>query len=261
MASASPAARVRALARRFARRARLLGRPYSICGRVVQGAKRGRGLGFPTANVRLARPKPALQGIFAVKCNGAATRPPRCPTTRKPTTRRTLNLPDTPFPMRGDLAKREPGWVKAWQERKLYERIRAASRGRPRFVLHDGPPYANGDIHIGHAVNKILKDIVVKSQDAGRLRRALRAGLGLPRHADRSPDRKDARQESAYRRNAAPLPRLRSRADRAPEGRVPAAGRARRLGPSVHDDGLTRTRPTRSARSARSSKRASSIAA
>jgi isoleucyl-tRNA synthetase len=78
--------------------------------------------------------------------------------------RKTLNLPDTPFPMRGDLARREPGWVQQWQQRKLYEKIRAASKGRPRFVLHDGPPYANGDIHIGHAVNKILKDIIVRSK-------------------------------------------------------------------------------------------------
>ncbi|MGH8629991.1 MAG: isoleucine--tRNA ligase, partial [Burkholderiales bacterium] len=70
----------------------------------------------------------------------------------------------TAFPMRGDLARREPGWVKEWQERRLYQRIREACRGRPKFVLHDGPPYANGDIHIGHAVNKILKDIVVKSK-------------------------------------------------------------------------------------------------
>ena len=76
----------------------------------------------------------------------------------------TLNLPDTPFSMRGDLAKREPGWVQQWQEEKLYERIREVSKGRPKFILHDGPPYANGDIHIGHAVNKILKDIVVKSK-------------------------------------------------------------------------------------------------
>jgi isoleucyl-tRNA synthetase len=78
--------------------------------------------------------------------------------------RQTLNLPDTTFPMRGDLAKREPGWVQDWQQRKLYQRIREACAGRPKFVLHDGPPYANGDIHIGHAVNKILKDIVVKSK-------------------------------------------------------------------------------------------------
>ena len=76
----------------------------------------------------------------------------------------TLNLPDTPFPMRGDLARREPGWVQQWQDGRLYERIRATSRGRPKYVLHDGPPYANGDIHIGHAVNKILKDVVVKSK-------------------------------------------------------------------------------------------------
>ena len=76
----------------------------------------------------------------------------------------TLNLPDTRFPMRGDLAKREPAWVKEWQQTKVYEAIRAASAGRPRFVLHDGPPYANNDIHIGHAVNKILKDVVVKSK-------------------------------------------------------------------------------------------------
>jgi isoleucyl-tRNA synthetase len=76
----------------------------------------------------------------------------------------TLNLPDTPFPMRGDLAKREPAWVKSWQEKKLYEKLRANAKGRPIWVLHDGPPYANGDIHIGHAVNKILKDIIVKTK-------------------------------------------------------------------------------------------------
>jgi isoleucyl-tRNA synthetase len=77
----------------------------------------------------------------------------------------TLNLPDTPFPMRGDLAKREPGWIADWQTRRVYQAIRAASRGRPKFVLHDGPPYANAAIHIGTAVNKILKDIVVKSKE------------------------------------------------------------------------------------------------
>jgi len=77
----------------------------------------------------------------------------------------TLNLPDTPFPMRGDLARREPGWIAQWEENNIYQAIRAASAGRPRFVLHDGPPYANGDIHIGHAVNKILKDIIVKSRN------------------------------------------------------------------------------------------------
>ena len=78
--------------------------------------------------------------------------------------RQTLNMPDTAFPMRGDLPKREPGWVAQWQQKKLYEKIRAASAGRPKFILHDGPPYANGNIHIGHALNKILKDIIVRSK-------------------------------------------------------------------------------------------------
>ncbi len=78
--------------------------------------------------------------------------------------RSTLNLPDTPFPMRGDLPKREPGWIKEWNDSGLYQRLRAARHGAPLFVLHDGPPYANGKLHIGHAVNKILKDMVVRSR-------------------------------------------------------------------------------------------------
>ncbi len=78
--------------------------------------------------------------------------------------RATLNMPDTPFPMRGDLPKREPGWVKEWEDKGLYQRLRVARRGAPKFVLHDGPPYANGQIHMGHAVNKILKDMIVKAR-------------------------------------------------------------------------------------------------
>lgn len=76
----------------------------------------------------------------------------------------TLNLPQTDFPMRGNLAKREPDMLAHWEKIGLYERIRAASAGRPKFILHDGPPYANGNLHLGHAVNKILKDIIVKSK-------------------------------------------------------------------------------------------------
>jgi len=76
----------------------------------------------------------------------------------------TLNLPETAFPMRGNLANREPQMLKQWTEKKLYEQIRSAKAGKKPFILHDGPPYANGDIHIGHAVNKILKDIIVKSK-------------------------------------------------------------------------------------------------
>ena len=81
-----------------------------------------------------------------------------------PDYRSTLNLPDTPFPMRGDLPKREPGWVKEWDDEGLYKRLRAARCGHPKFILHDGPPYANGQIHMGHAVNKILKDMIVKAR-------------------------------------------------------------------------------------------------
>ena len=76
----------------------------------------------------------------------------------------TLNLPKTDFPMKAGLPNLEPKILKRWQERDLYKELREASKGRPKFVLHDGPPYANGHIHIGHALNKILKDLVVKSQ-------------------------------------------------------------------------------------------------
>ena len=76
----------------------------------------------------------------------------------------TLNLPITAFPMKGNLPQREPEMLKHWEEIGLYGLLRETGRGRPRFILHDGPPYANGDIHIGHAVNKVLKDIIVKSK-------------------------------------------------------------------------------------------------
>src|SRR5450830_876103 len=78
--------------------------------------------------------------------------------------RSTLNLPDTPFPMRGDLPKREPGWVQEWNDQGIYKQLRDARCGKPRFVLHDGPPYANGTLHVGHAANKILKDMIVKAR-------------------------------------------------------------------------------------------------
>ncbi len=78
--------------------------------------------------------------------------------------RKTLNLPDTSFPMRGDLPKREPAWAKEWDEQGIYKKLRASRVGKPKFILHDGPPYANGNIHIGHAVNKILKDMIVKAR-------------------------------------------------------------------------------------------------
>jgi isoleucyl-tRNA synthetase len=76
----------------------------------------------------------------------------------------TINLPNTGFPMKADLANREPGMLAAWERSGLYEKIRAVAKGRPAFILTDGPPYANGAIHLGHALNKILKDIIVKSR-------------------------------------------------------------------------------------------------
>jgi isoleucyl-tRNA synthetase len=93
----------------------------------------------------------------------AARKPAADPATRK----YPLNLPESAFPMRGDLARREPQWIQEWDEQGVYQQIRAASVGRPKWILHDGPPYANNDIHIGHAVNKILKDVVVKSRQMG----------------------------------------------------------------------------------------------
>src|SRR5687768_13641679 len=103
--------------------------------------------------------------------------------TEKTDYRATLNLPDTPFPMRGDLPKREPGWAKEWEEQGLYKKLRAARCGHEKFVLHDGPPYANGQIHMGHAVNKILKDMIVKARQLKGLDAAYIPGWdchGLP---------------------------------------------------------------------------------
>ena len=74
----------------------------------------------------------------------------------------TLNLPRTDFPMKADLPRREPETLQRWEELRLYDRLREARRGQPAFILHDGPPYANGDIHMGHALNKIMKDVIVK---------------------------------------------------------------------------------------------------
>jgi isoleucyl-tRNA synthetase len=78
--------------------------------------------------------------------------------------KQTLNLPQTDFPMKASLAQREPQRLEQWQQQDLYGKIRTARAGKPKYILHDGPPYANGELHVGHAVNKILKDIVVKSR-------------------------------------------------------------------------------------------------
>ncbi|HZG81466.1 MAG TPA: class I tRNA ligase family protein, partial [Brevibacillus sp.] len=75
---------------------------------------------------------------------------------------KTLQLPKTEFPMRGNLPAREPQMQAVWDEKDIYQKVQERTKGRPPFVLHDGPPYANGDIHIGHALNKIIKDMIVR---------------------------------------------------------------------------------------------------
>jgi isoleucyl-tRNA synthetase len=90
----------------------------------------------------------------------------------------TLNLPNTAFPMRAGLPAREPGMLKSWEERRIYDKMIARNEGKPRFLLHDGPPFSNGYIHMGTAMNKCLKDFIC------RVAGALCPRLGQPRDAD-----------------------------------------------------------------------------
>ena len=174
----------------------------------------------------------------------------------------TLNLPDTPFPMRGDLAKREPQWVKEWNERGVYKRLRAlaAAQNRRRFVLHDGPPYANGDIHIGHAVNKILKDVIVKSKAMAGFDAPYVPGWdchGMP--IEVQIEKKHGKNLPAGETHAcaAPTPPSRSR----PRRRTSSALACSATGTSPISRWRRGTRPTKSARSRSSSGRATSTAA
>ena len=97
----------------------------------------------------------------------------------------TLNLPQTAFPMKADLVTREPARLKKWEAAGLYAAIQAQRAGAEKFVLHDGPPFANGDVHIGTALNKILKDIIIKYKTLRGFSAPYVPGLGLPRPADR----------------------------------------------------------------------------
>ncbi len=125
----------------------------------------------------------------------------------------TVNLPETAFPMKADLARREPDMLAWWDEHRMYEKLRAIAQDRPKFILHDGPPYANGAIHIGHAVNKILKDIIVKSRTLDGFDAPYVPGWdchGLPiEHAGRESAR--PRDEAARRQGVPPgVPRVRA---------------------------------------------------
>jgi hypothetical protein len=139
----------------------------------------------------------------------------------------TLNLPTTGFPMKANLAQREPARLKQWQDMQLFEKIREARAGRPRFILHDGPPYANGELHVGHAVNKVLKDIIVKYKTLDGFDAPYVSGLGLPRPADRAQCREEGRQarrQAQRRRVSGEVPQLRARPDRTSARRLYAHG-------------------------------------
>ena len=119
----------------------------------------------------------------------------------------TLNLPQTKFPMRGNLPQREPDTIARWHEEKIYEQILERHQDDPPFVLHDGPPYANGHLHIGHALNKILKDIILKSKSmTGRLCHYVPGwdchGLPIEHQVDKDLGKKKAEMSQAEIRQA-----------------------------------------------------------
>ena len=148
----------------------------------------------------------------------------------------TLNLPKTDFPMKASLTTREPEMLKKWEAAGLYAQIQAARADAELFVLHDGPPFANGDVHMGTALNKILKDLVVKSKTMAGFRAPLCAGLGLPRVADRiQGGERIARPFAA--RSAEKIGSVREKIRRYPAGAIQAARRLRRLGASLSDHG------------------------
>ena len=148
----------------------------------------------------------------------------------------TLFLPETEFPMRAGLPNREPDWLARWERIGIYDRLRETANGREPFILHDGPPYANGHLHIGHGLNKILKDMVVRSQQMMGKDSRICAGLGLPRSADRVEDRGTVPRQGP-RQGRGPdqrvpqgMPRLRGPAGSTSSGRVQAPGRDRQVG-------------------------------
>ena len=150
----------------------------------------------------------------------------------------TLNLPDTAFPMKAGLPQREPQILQRWDSIGLYGKLREIGKDRPKFVLHDGPPYANGTIHIGHALNKILKDMIIRSKTLSGFDAPYVPGWdchGLPiEHKVEVTHGKNLRRGQDPRT----VPCLRHRADRRPEGRIHPSGRAGRLRQPVQDHGL-----------------------
>jgi isoleucyl-tRNA synthetase len=187
--------------------------------------------------------------------------------TTKADWRSTVFLPKTDFPMKAGLPQKEPGILARWQAQGLYAKLREARAGREKFILHDGPPYANGDMHIGHALNHILKDMVVPHPKPAGQGRALCSGVGLPRPADRMEDRGAVPQEEARQGPGRPgrvpgrmprlCPELGQRAARAGK----AARHPRRLGQSLPDDGFPEAEGTIVAELLKFAESGSSIAA
>src|SRR5688500_8063104 len=131
----------------------------------MRSSRRCTSMRLPRAGHWASRQGCASRRPAGEKSRFPATWPaPRRPAFRMTDYKDTINLPQTEFPMKADLARREPDMLATWEKERTYARLREVAKGRPLFVLHDGPPYANGTIHIGHALNKILKDIIVKSR-------------------------------------------------------------------------------------------------
>jgi hypothetical protein len=128
----------------------------------------------------------------------------------------TLNLPKTDFPMKANLKDLEPRVIGKWQQEKIYEQLQKQAEGKPAYILHDGPPYANGHIHIGHALNKILKDIIVKFKTMEGFRSPT-CRVGLPRPSHRAPGAQGPQSQRGdeHARDRA-LPRIRREVHRYP---------------------------------------------
>ena len=152
----------------------------------------------------------------------------------------TLNLPRTDFPMKANLPQREPEWLARWEQERLYERIQEAGQGRPRYILHDGPPYANGRIHIGHALNKILKDIIVKSKTMSGYQAPYVPGWdchGLPIEHQVMKDLGEKKKDLDTIGDPQAVPRIRGKVLQDSTRRISTAGRVGRLGASLSHDG------------------------
>ena len=153
----------------------------------------------------------------------------------------TLNLPRTDFPMKASLQTAEPAAIARWDETGLYGRIREQSRGRPRFVLHDGPPYANGRIHLGTALNKILKDFIVKARTMAGFDAPLHPGVGLsrpPHRATGGPGARPTQARDERHRVPAGMPCVCRSLRRSHANGFQAAGHTRAMGDAVSHDEL-----------------------